>query len=608
MSKPIVTVLMSVYNGERYLREAIESILVQTWQDFELVCINDGSTDQSREIVLSFNDPRIRLVDNEQNLGLAKSLNKGLMLARGNLIARQDADDISEPDRLLKQVAFLEQCSEIVLVGSWYSEIDAKGNRRANIKLPCDYTDIRWGLLLGCPFVHSSVMFRKSAVPEKVGFYRGDLVYSEDYELWSRVARCLPVANLDEYLVRLRIHATSKTATYGEKVYIGRRIRIANMGKLLGWEQMDEDSKEARFSRIESCLFGSSPVMLADVEEIARLHEAFCLDYGISEEEGNRHWKNLYSELSSRLSENEKLLQKTAGDTSFCVRNNRVELSVIVPCRNPGPCFRNLLESLATQRVDAPWEVIIVDNQSSDDSRALALSFSDRLTLRIIDATEKANASYARNLGVRAASGEKLFFIDADDEVAPGYLAAMAKALDSYDFVTSRVDSATLNPPWACTAQGLGWQETSVETAFDFLPATGINVGIRRALFDSLGGFSEEYPGSQDIAFSWNVQIRKGLTIHFVPEAVYRYRHRATLREMFRQSCNWGSSNVLLFREFRKHGMPGKTVKEALWDWKDTALSLLKARTKSEFASQVVRAGYCVGRLKGSLQYRVLYL
>src|SRR5581483_9504087 len=121
MSKPIVTVLMSVYNGERYLREAIESILVQTWQDFELVCINDGSTDQSREIVLSFNDPRIRLVDNEQNLGLAKSLNKGLMLARGNLIARQDADDISEPDRLLKQVAFLEQWSEIVLVGSWYS-------------------------------------------------------------------------------------------------------------------------------------------------------------------------------------------------------------------------------------------------------------------------------------------------------------------------------------------------------------------------------------------------------------------------------------------------------------------------------------------------------
>src|SRR3990170_6306785 len=103
---PEITVLMSVYNGERFLREAIESILNQTYRDFEFLIINDGSTDSSREIILSYNDPRIRLIDNELNIGLTRSLNKGLRLARGKYIARQDADDISFRKRLEKQVAF----------------------------------------------------------------------------------------------------------------------------------------------------------------------------------------------------------------------------------------------------------------------------------------------------------------------------------------------------------------------------------------------------------------------------------------------------------------------------------------------------------------------
>ncbi|HKQ33129.1 MAG TPA: glycosyltransferase family A protein, partial [Thermodesulfobacteriota bacterium] len=120
---PKVTVLMTVYNGEKFLNEAIDGILNQTFRDFEFLIINDGSTDGSREIIKSYKDPRINLVDNESNIGLTASLNRGLSLAGGEYIARQDADDISLPERLEKQISILERNPDIALLGSWYLEI-----------------------------------------------------------------------------------------------------------------------------------------------------------------------------------------------------------------------------------------------------------------------------------------------------------------------------------------------------------------------------------------------------------------------------------------------------------------------------------------------------
>ncbi len=116
--KPRVTVLMSVYNGEKYLREAIDSILNQTFKDFEFLIIDDGSTDSSADIIRSYTDFRIRLIQNEKNIGLTRSLNKGLKLAKGEYIARMDVDDISLPIRFEKQVSFLDKYEDVKLVGS----------------------------------------------------------------------------------------------------------------------------------------------------------------------------------------------------------------------------------------------------------------------------------------------------------------------------------------------------------------------------------------------------------------------------------------------------------------------------------------------------------
>ncbi len=152
---------MSVYNGEKYLREAIDSILGQTFKDFEFLIIDDGSTDSSVEIIRSYADPRIRLIQNEENIGLSRSLNKGLKLARGEYIARMDADDISLPRRLAAQVGLLDKQPDIGLVGTSIQLIDCDGERMHVHRVPTTHAQILWALCFTTPLAHPSVVFRK---------------------------------------------------------------------------------------------------------------------------------------------------------------------------------------------------------------------------------------------------------------------------------------------------------------------------------------------------------------------------------------------------------------------------------------------------------------
>ena len=296
----------------------------------------------------------------------------------------------------------------------------------------------------------------------------------------------------------------------------------------------------------------------------------------------------------------------TVQDRARLERNrDPVAISIIVPFRNAGQHFQALLESLVDQDVLEAAEIVAVDNGSTDGSRAVAQAIRGRIPLRVIDAVEKFNGSYARNVGVRAASGRKLLFVDADDEVEPGYISALATALDSHAFATSRVDSTVLNEGWVRDAHGGPWE--GIITYFNFMPGTGVNVGIRRELFDAIGGFPENFSGSQDVVLSWRVQ-QAGYPLHFVPQAVYRYRYRETLVGLFRQTRNWGASNVLLYRTFREAGMPGRPFRTAVGEWRAVLAGIATAQTKAEVAPFVARLGYCVGRLIGSIRYRCAYL
>ena len=202
LNKPKISVIMSVYNGEKYLREAIESILNQTFIDFEFLIVNDGSTDGSLEIIQSYQDERIRVINNEQNIGLTKSLNKAIKQARGEYIARQDADDISLPNRFEEQIKYFEKHPEVALLGTSVYKIDEQGKVVGRVIVPAKPSG---NLLKGNQFSHGSTMFKREVV-DRLGGYNELFRYCQDYELWARIAKYYEVRNLPQVLYKLRFH------------------------------------------------------------------------------------------------------------------------------------------------------------------------------------------------------------------------------------------------------------------------------------------------------------------------------------------------------------------------------------------------------------------
>ncbi len=228
---PRVSVVMSVYNGERYLREAVDSILNQTFEDFEFIIINDGSTDGTREILESYRDPRIRLF-HQQNIGMCRSWNKGLALALGEYIARMDADDISLPERLESQMRLFEQRPEVSVVGCAARVI---GGKTQGVWMP-DFTEttLPARALVGCPLAHGTVVFRRDEVIG-VGAYDERFPIAEDYELWVRLAwqgykfggvkRVLYLLRKHEASISVRKSAIQKDSAFKARIQTIRMFR-----------------------------------------------------------------------------------------------------------------------------------------------------------------------------------------------------------------------------------------------------------------------------------------------------------------------------------------------------------------------------------------------
>jgi Glycosyltransferases involved in cell wall biogenesis len=198
---PKISVLMPVYNGEKYLREAIESILNQTFTDFEFIIIDDASTDKSEEIIKSYTDPRIIYRKNEINAGLAVCLNLSIDMARGEYLARMDADDISAPSRLEEQLKFMEKNSEIDICGSWAALI----NQRGKIWKTQPDRLLAPALLFNTPLFHPAIIFRTTSLRRNNLKYNPSFRKIQDYELWLRAAKLLKLANIKKPLLRYRV-------------------------------------------------------------------------------------------------------------------------------------------------------------------------------------------------------------------------------------------------------------------------------------------------------------------------------------------------------------------------------------------------------------------
>lgn len=279
-------------------------------------------------------------------------------------------------------------------------------------------------------------------------------------------------------------------------------------------------------------------------------------------------------------------------------------LSVIIPARNAAPWLPEQLEGLAEQAYTGAWEVIVADNGSTDETRAVAEAWRGRLPVRVVDASHQPGVSVARNAGARQARGATLLFIDADDMVAPGWLQAMAAAAGRFDGWGGRLDETTLNDP-----RHLAWRGVRLQTGLTegFLPhPQGANCGVRATAYAAIGGFDEQFcrGGGDDVEFFWRLQLA-GYDVGFVPEAVVRYRHRGGLRALARQQFRYGRATAQLYREFARFGMPGDSATVALKAWTWLALNAPRAAAFEGFRGRWVRIlARRLGRLQGSLEYR----
>lgn len=215
--QPLVSIVLPVYNGEKYLKESLDSVLTQTYQNWELVIINDGSTDGTENLILNYKDQRIKYFPNDGNKGIIYSLNRGLRESKGEYIARLDADDIALPFRIEKQVVFMSENPDYTLCGTYFQTIDSKGKFLKNVAFPSNNRDAQSYLLLHNCFCHSAIMMRSLIAKDLQ--YDEKFQICEDYDLWYRISRLGKILNLPEYATLYRVHDNNMSTRKSEIMF-----------------------------------------------------------------------------------------------------------------------------------------------------------------------------------------------------------------------------------------------------------------------------------------------------------------------------------------------------------------------------------------------------
>jgi glycosyltransferase involved in cell wall biosynthesis len=283
-----------------------------------------------------------------------------------------------------------------------------------------------------------------------------------------------------------------------------------------------------------------------------------------------------------------------------------IELSVVIPSLNVADVLPAQLEALAEQHWDGAWEVVVADNGSHDGTARVAERYQHRVPqLRVVDASARRGRHHACNIGVKNAAGRSVVFVDADDLVGPGYLCAMAGALESHPVVAARLDH-DLDPDWM-RGVGSAVQTEGLQNGLGFLPfGAGASLGFHKDVFESIRGFREHATFCEDVDICWRAQLA-GHEIAFVPDAVVRYRSRPKVTQMYRQHRNYARGWPMLYREFHDAGMKRRSTREAASDWLAVLRALPRLRTRTEVARWMRRTGRCVGRLEGSVLHRTWY-
>lgn len=326
---PEISVLMSVYNAEKYLKSSIQSVLNQTFTRFEFIIVNDGSTDNSMNIITSFDDERIKVIDNPQNMGLTLSLNSGLRKARGKYIARLDADDICFENRLYSQYTRMEE-QGLLLLGGWAIEVDDEFNTTRILRPLTRCRDLRFKLLFSNSFIHSTIMFRREDAM-KLGGYDESYICTQDYDLWSRFSRIGRVGNIPEFLIYLRTTPNSiSRMKAGEQKAFADKIAAEN--KLI----IQGGSSELSEIMFLDELYSGNPKIDSDQlvnPATLRFVKLFCRYFGYAENEKVEILSQIYYrylQWADNALFQKKISVTKLFNSSLVFRNENLKLFIVI--------------------------------------------------------------------------------------------------------------------------------------------------------------------------------------------------------------------------------------------------------------------------------------
>lgn len=538
MNAPPITVLMPVYNGADYLAESVETILAQTFRDFEFLIINDGSKDGSQAILEAFaaRDPRIRLLQ-QANMGLAATLNKGLGLAQGALVARQDQDDLSAPERLARQLAYMQAHPDCVLLGSSASIlVDRTPTERAHDH-PVTNAVLKLDLLFNNPFVHSSVMLRRDRVLE-LGGYTTDRNRQppEDYELWSRVGRAAKIANLPERLLVYREAAHSMSRT-GHNPFQSKLTLLCAENLALGAGLVAPD----RHCQDIAALMHQAPAQLSQHPDLAAMEAVlqFCVDRIAPQTESAeerrayleraaywmdslRHHYRMQVTLRPR-SPAEAALWRAKPFTGMLPE--RPAVTVLMPVYNGEAQVADAIESILGQTF-AEFEFLIVNDGSQDHTQAILEDYAARDTrIRVV---QQANMGLTAtlNVGLRLARGEFVARQDHDDLSAPERLQHQLAWMRAHPDTVLLGTRARITANGAATERAHDHALHNAALQVDLLfnnPFVHSAVMLRREAVLALGGYSTDPERQPPEDYELWARIARTARVANLPERLLVY-------------------------------------------------------------------------------------
>jgi glycosyltransferase involved in cell wall biosynthesis len=416
---------MSVYNEENYLNEAVNSILNQTFKDFEFLIINDGSTDRTEKILNSYADTRIKVIKNKTNIGLTRSLNKGLRIAKGKYIARQDADDISMPERLKVELNFLREHPNYGIVGSSIKIINEKNKIIRSVIQPPQDKQIRELLKIDNCINHGSVMVRKTSLDE-VGQYDENMLRSQDYELWLRISKKYLLANLPEFLYLWRKHKENIEARNlaEQKIFVAlAKVKndISSLEKIAKWliNTITYKRKAIIFYPLDILFKTIELITLKKVKMLDLYHLLYKIMFLkrtikiLQDLDENREsfkgTKLKLEEISNKIFTQELIVNNFLSESNSYQKGLCIAVCVLFfeKVEQTIECIKSFLASGVN--------IYILNNGSSDKSRKTLGKFCGRYKqIKIFDSGKNLGVAVGRNYLITYTEEEWLLFIDND--------------------------------------------------------------------------------------------------------------------------------------------------------------------------------------------------